>query len=90
MTTMVIKSGDIVEFNGIDITLDNKVDGALNFNSSNGLLMCLAPTKLSTMSMPPNGEDSIVYNLGDIFEISGSTLIKIKSVNFFISEIKID
>ena len=90
MVSIVIKSGDIVEFNGIDITLDNKVDGALNFNSSNGSLFCIAPTKLSKMSMPPNGEGLINYNSGDNFEVSGMTLIKINSVNLVISDIKID
>ena len=90
MVSIVIKSGDIVEFNGIDITLDNKVDGALNFNSYNGSLIGIAPTKLSTMSMPPNGEDLIYHKAGDNFEVSGMTLIKINSVNLVISDIKID
>ena len=90
MTTIIIKSGEKVKLNGMNLTLDNKVDGALNFHSSNGVLICNAPTKLSTMSMPPNGEDLISYNLGDVFEISGMTLIKIKSVNYVISDIKID
>ena len=31
MVTIVIKSGDIVEFNGNNITLDNKVDDVLIF-----------------------------------------------------------
>ena len=90
MVSIVIKSGDIVEFNGINITLDNKVNGALNFNSSNGSLFCIAPTKLSKMSMPPNGEGLINYNSGDNFEVSGMTLIKMNSVNLVISDIKID
>jgi len=90
MVTIVVKSEDIVEFNGINITLDNKVDGALNFNSFKGSLFCIAPTKLSTMSMPPNGEGLINYNSGDNFEVSGMTLIKINSVNLVISDIKID
>ena len=90
MVSIVIKSGDIVEFNGIDITLDNKVNGALNFNSYNGSLICIAPTKLSKMSMPPNNEGLINYNSGDNFEVSGMTLIKMNSVNLVISDIKVD
>ena len=70
------------------ITLDNKVNGALNFYSDNGSLMCNAPIKLSTMSMPPNGNGMKTYNAGDDFEISGMTLIKVDTINFVISNIK--
>ena len=89
MTTINIKSGDKILFKTFYFTLDNKVDGALNFYSDNGSLMCNAPTKLSIMSMPPNGDGLNTYSAGDNFEISGMTLIKVNSINFVISDISI-
>ena len=88
MTTINVLSNDNILFKGFNFTLDNKVNGALNFYSDNGSLMCNAPTKLSTMSMPPNGNGMKTYNAGDDFEISGMTLIKIDTINFVISDIK--
>ena len=87
MTTINIKSGDKILFKTFDFTLDNNVDGALNFYSDNGRLMCNVPTKLSIMSMPPSGKGLTNYNKGDNIEISAMTLIKIESVNFVISNI---
>ena len=88
MTTINIQNNDNVFFKDFNFTLDNKVDGALNFYSNKGSLMCNAPTKLSTMSMPPNGNGLKTYNTGDDFEISAMTLIKVNSTNFVISNIK--
>ena len=88
MTTINIQNNDNVLFKDFNFTLDNKVDGALNFYSNKGSLMCNAPTKLSTMSMPPNGNGLKTYNTGDDFEISAMTLIKVNSTNFVISNIK--
>ena len=87
MITINVKSGDKTLFKTFYFTFDNKADGALNFYSSNGSLMCNAPTELSVMSMPPNGEGLTNYNAGDDFEISGMTLIKVNSINFVISDI---
>ena len=89
MTTINIKSGDKILFKTFYFTLDNKVDGAFNFYSDNGILMCNTPTKLSIMSMPPNGDGLNTYSTGDHFEISGMTLIKVNSINFVISDISI-
>ena len=88
MTTINIQSNDNILFKDFNFTLNNKVDGALNFYSKNGGLMCNAPTKLSIMSMPPNGNGLKNYSEGDDFEISGITLIKVNSINFVISNIK--
>ena len=88
MTTINIHTNDNILFKDFNFTLDNKVDGALNFYSNKGSLMCNAPTKLSTMSMPPNGNGLKTYNTGDDFEISAMTLIKVNSTNFVISDIK--
>ena len=87
MITINVKSGDKILFKTFYFTLDNKVDGALNFYSNKGSLMCNAPTKLSIMSMPPSGNGLKTYSAGDDFEISGMTLIKVNSINFVISDI---
>ena len=90
MITVNVQSNDNILFKDFNFTLDNKVDGALNFYSNKGSLMCNAPTKLSIMSMPPNGSGLKAYNAGDDFEISGMTLIKVNSINFVISDININ
>ena len=88
MITINVKSGDKTLFKTFYFTLDNKVQGALNFYTDNGILMCNAPTKLSTMSMPPNGNGLNTFSVGDNFKISGMTLIKVNSINFVISDFK--
>ena len=87
MITKSVNSGDIMLFKNFSFTLDNRLDGSLNFYSDNGKLMCNAPTKLSIMSMPPDGTGITNYNKGDNIEFSGITLIKIDSINFVISDI---
>jgi len=88
MTTINIKAGESILFKDFKFTLDNKADGAFNFYSDNGKLMCNALTDLSLMSMPPNKNGLTRYNKGEKIEISGTTLIKINSINFVISNIK--
>ena len=90
MITKNIEYGDKVLFKNFNFTLENEFEGALNFYSENGILMCNAPTKLSVMSMPPDGSGLTTFNKGDRFEISKMTLIKIDSINFLIFNIKIN
>ena len=87
MTTINVKSRDKILFKNFYFTLDNNVDGALNFYSNNGSLICNIPTNLSIMSMPPNGKGLIHYNKGDEIEITAMTLIKIDTINVVISNI---
>jgi len=89
MTTINIENGNSILFKNFNFTLDNKVEGALNFYSDNGSLWCNSPTKISVMSMPPNGNGLITYSSGDNIKISGTTLLKVKSTNFVISDIRI-
>ena len=86
MTTINIKSGDVVLFKKVYFTFNNQVDGALNFYIEDGNLMCNSPTNLSVMNMPPNGEGLKIYRAGDNFPIFGITLVKIRSTNFVISD----
>lgn len=88
MTTIKVQSNDNILFKDFNFTLDNKVDGALNFYTDNGNLMCNTPTNISLMSMPPTGNGLTTYNEGDNIVITGTTLIKINSINFVISNIK--
>ena len=88
MTTINVQSNDNILFKDFNFTLDNKVDGALNFYTDNGNLMCNTPTNISLMSMPPTGNGLTTYNEGDNIVITGTTLIKINSINFVISNIK--
>ncbi len=88
MTTKNIISGEKILFKNVEFTLDNQIENALNFSSTNGQLICNVPTKLSVMSMPPDGNGAIIYSKGDHFEVSGISLIKINDINFVISNIK--
>ena len=87
MITINVKSGEKILFKNFYFTLNNEFAGGLNFFSEKGVLKCTAPTKLSIMSMPPNGDGLIGFNTGDIFEVKNMTLIKINSINFVISNI---
>jgi len=90
MTTINVKSSDKILFKNFYFTLNNNVDGALNFYSKNGSLICDVPTNLSIMSMPPNGKGLTHYKKGDNIEVSAMTLIKIDTINFVISNIILD
>ena len=88
MITINVQSNDSILFKDFNFTLDNKVDGALNFYTDNGKLVCNTPTNISLMSMPPTGNGLTTYNKGDNIVITGTTLIKINSINFVISNIQ--
>ena len=90
MITKNLNRGDNIEFKGYQFTLDNKIKDAFNFYSYNGALMCNIPTNLSVMSMPPDGNGLVTYEKGDDIELQGVTLIKLDSVNFVISDIRIN
>ena len=87
MTTINVQSNDNILFKNFNFTLDNKVDGALNFYSDSGNLVCNIPTNISLMSMPPTDNGLTSYSKGDNIVITGTTLIKINSINFVISNI---
>ncbi len=88
MITKNLVSGEEMLFKGFKFSLENEIEGALNFYSKKGKLMCEAPTELSIMSMPPKGAEATTYLKGSNIEFSGTTLIKIGSLNFVISNIK--
>jgi len=87
MTTIEVNSGDNILFKNCNFTLDNKVDGALNFFTDDGELICNSPTELSVMSMPPDRKGAANYTKGDNIKISGTTLIKVNATNFVVSDI---
>ena len=88
MISISVQEGESIIFKNFNFTLDNKIDGALNFYSENRKLMLLTPTELSTMNMPPNGNGITKYKGGENIEISGTTLIKLNSISFVISNIR--
>jgi len=88
MITKTLLSGDKILFKDFQFTLDNKIEGALNFYSMKGKLMCNTPTELSVMNMPPDGSGATTYMPDDNIEFSAISLIKINSINFVISDIK--
>ena len=63
---------------------------SINFQSENGIFKCNAPSELSVMSMPPDGNGATTYMEGEVFEISGTTLITIDSLRFVIFDIDYD
>mgnify|MGYP001464842290 CR=1 FL=1 len=89
MISISVQGGESIIFKNINFTLDNKIDEALNFYSENGKLMLLTPTELSTMNMPPDGNGITKHKAGENIEISGTTLIKVNSISFVISNIRL-
>ena len=89
MNTISVQRGEKIIFKNFNFTLENKIDGALNFYSENGKLMLLIPTELSTMNMPPDGNGITKHKRGENIEISGTTLIKVNSISFVISNIRL-
>ena len=89
MNTISVQRGKKIIFKNFNFTLENKIDGALNFYSENGKLMLLTPTELSTMNMPPDGNGITKHKRGENIEISGTTLIKVNSISFVISNIRL-
>lgn len=87
MTTIQIKSGQKISFKGLEFTLDNKTDSALNFYSENTYLMFDIPFDLSVMSMPPDINGATNYSQGNTIKLSGTSLIKTNYANFVISDI---
>jgi len=88
MITKNVDTGDSILFKNFQFTLDNRIEGALNFYSSKGKLMCNVPTDVSVMSMPPNGNGPIMYKKGEDIDLSSMSLIKINAINFVISDIR--
>ena len=88
MITKNVYEGDKILFKEFQFTLNNNIDGAFNFYSDNGKLICNVPAEVSVMSMPPDGSGVTNYTKGDNVELLGMSLIKINSVNFVISDIR--
>ena len=77
MNTISVQRGEKIIFKNFNFTLENKIDGALNFYSENGKLMLLTPTELSTMNMPPDGNGITKHKRGENIEISGIPIFHI-------------
>ena len=84
LITKDLLSSESVLLNNFEFTLNNPLKGALNFKSENGKLICNSPIELSAIPMPPDGNGSETYTIGEDFEISGLTLITIDSKKFMI------
>ena len=88
MITKSISSGEFIFFKDYQFTLNNPIDGALNFHSNNSKLQCNIPVELSLMKMPPDGIGAVSYKKGEIVELPVMSMIKIESTNFVISNIR--
>lgn len=70
------------DFVGKSLTLNNTIEGAVNFSSRNDSIFCNAPTSLILMSMPPKPgfrPDTIAANTE--FYVTPMSLLKFESVN---------
>ena len=70
------------DFVGKTLTLNNTIEGAINFSSRNDSIFCNAPTSLILMSMPPKPgvlPATIVANAE--FYVTPMSLFKFESVN---------
>ena len=70
------------DFVGKSLTLNNTLEGAINFSSRNDSIFCNAPTSLILMSMPPKpGVRPATIAANDEFYIAPMSLLKFESVN---------
>ena len=70
------------DFVGKSLTLNNTIEGAINFSSRNDSIFCNAPTSLILMSMPPKPgvlPATIAANVE--FYVTPMSLLKFESVN---------
>ena len=88
MITKHLSSEETLVFKDYEFTFNIPKEGALNFSSQEGKLMCETSFELSIKSMPPDGKASKSYFRGDHFEVSPMTLITIGSTKFLIKDIK--
>ena len=88
MITKHLSSEETLVFNDYEFTFNIPKEGALNFSSQDGKLMCETSFELSIKSMPPDGKTGKSYFWGDHFEVSPMTLITIGSTKFLIKDIK--
>ena len=70
------------EFVGKTLTLNNTIEGAINFSSRNDSIFCNAPTTLILMSMPPKpGVRPATIAANAEFYVTPMSLLKFESVN---------
>lgn len=70
------------DFVGQSLTLNNAIEGAINFSSRNDSIFCNAPASLMLMSMPPKPDirpEMIAENTE--FYVAPMSLLKFESVN---------
>ena len=70
------------DFVGKSLTLNNTIEGAINFSSRNDSIFCNAPTSLILMSMPPKpGVLPATIAANAEFYVTPMSLLKFESVN---------
>ena len=70
------------DFVGKSLTLNNTIEGAINFSSRNDSIFCNAPTSLILMSMPPKpGVLPATIAANAEFYIASMSLLNFESVN---------
>ena len=70
------------DFVGKSLTLNNSIEGAINFSSRNDSIFCNAPTSLILMSMPPKpGVRPATIAANAEFYVTPMSLLKFDSVN---------
>ena len=70
------------DFVGKSLTLNNTIEGAINFSSRNDSIFCNAPTSLMLMSMPPKaGVRPATIAANAEFYVIPMSLLKFESVN---------
>ena len=70
------------DFVGKSLTLNNTIEGAINFSSRNDSIFCNAPISLILMSMPPKpGVRPATIAANAEFYIAPMSLLKFESVN---------
>ena len=70
------------DFVGKSLTLNNTIEGAINFSSRNDSIFCNSPTSLMLMSIPPKpGFRPASITANTEFYVTPMSLLKFESVN---------
>ncbi len=70
------------DFVGQSLTLNNAIEGAINFSSRNDSIFCNAPISLMLMNMPPKpGVRPAMIDANAEFYVAPMSLLKFESVN---------
>ncbi len=72
-------------FKGVNFTLNNQQINSVNFTLKDESISCVSSYDVSIISMPPTGEDPLLYKAGEIFKLNPMSLLTINGAKYMFS-----